>query len=159
VGRRWEEDDGGAIVEFLGMTLLLIVPLVYLILALSRIQAAAYATEEAAEAAARGAVVAGVTSLDAGASISTAMKGSERRADAIVAVTLSDFGFDSERDSTLALACTSNPCFTPGSDIRASVEIEVGFPGVPAFVRSWLPLSVTVTSQAASPVDGFASGS
>ncbi len=152
-------DGGGAIVEFLGMTLLFLVPLVYLILALARIQAGTYAAEAAADAASRAAVVGGVTALDEGASVPAAIAASARRADAIVAITLDDFAFDSRTDARLALSCTSTPCFAPGSDIRAEVEVKVAFPGMPSFIRSWLPLSVTVTAESASPIDGFASGS
>jgi len=156
-GRSVGVDDGGAIVEFLGMSLLLLVPLVYLILALARIQAGTYAAEAAADAASRAAVVDGVAALDRGASVSSAVAASANRANAVVGVTLSDFSFDAGSDSTLRLTCTSNPCFAPGSDIRAEVEIEVSFPGVPSFIRSWLPLSVTVSAASASPVDGFVS--
>jgi len=151
-------DGGGAIVEFIGMTLLLLVPLVYLVVAFSRIQAGAYAAELAARDAARGGVIAGVAVLDEGASRSQAIAVAERRANAVVGLTLEDFNFDVSKDGHLDLVCSPPPCFEPGSDVRASVEVEVAFPGMPGFVRSWLPLSVTVSAEAAAPVDGFAGG-
>ncbi|MBN2177765.1 MAG: pilus assembly protein [Demequinaceae bacterium] len=156
MGRRGG-DGGGAIVEFIGMALLLLVPLVYVVVGFARIQAGAYAAEIAAREAARGAAVTGVAALDNGANRSQAMTAAGRRAETVVGLTLEDFGFDSS-DGDLALSCSPSPCFQPGSDIVASVEIEVGFPGVPGFVRSWLPLSVTVSAEAASPVDEFAGG-
>lgn len=151
-------DDGGAIVEFLGTTVLLLVPLVYLVLALSRIQAGAYAAELAATEAARGALVAGVSSLDHGSSVPQAVQAAGNRAAASAGLTLEDFAFDPSADAVISVSCTSNPCFLPGSDVLASVDVEVGFPGVPSFVRGWLPLSVTIHAEASSPVDGFASG-
>ena len=47
------DDAGNAIVEFLGAALLLLVPLVYLVLVLGRLQAATFATAGAAREAAR----------------------------------------------------------------------------------------------------------
>jgi hypothetical protein len=151
-------DGGGAIVEFIGMTLILLVPLVYVVVAFSRIQAGAYAAELAARDAARGGVVAGVTALDEGNSRGQAVAAAEQRADAVVGLALEDFGFDATEDGRLTLVCSPAPCFEPGSDVVAFVEVEVAFPGVPGFVRSWLPLSVTVSAEAAAPVDGFAGG-
>lgn len=153
MGRRG--DDGGAIVEFIGMTLLLLVPLVYLIVAFSRVQAAIYAADLAARDAARTSVVSGVSALDAGASRSQAMAIADHRAGTALSLTLVDFGFDSG-DGNLSLACVPTPCFTPGSDIIATVEVEVGLPGVPGFVQSWLPLSITVNAEAGSSIDDFA---
>ena len=151
-------DEGGAIVEFIGMTLLLLIPLVYVIVTFARIQAGAYAAEIAAEEAARGSVVAGVAALDDGASRPQAVAAAERRADTVVDLAFGDFGFDASEDGSLSLRCTSSPCFEPGSEVVATVEVEVSFPGIPGFIQSWLPLSVTVTAEAAAPVDTFAGG-
>jgi len=158
VARRATGDRGSAMVEFLGMSLLLLVPLIYLVVALCRIQAGVYSAELAARDAARGGVVAGVGSLDSGASRVAALDAASRRANSAVALTLDDFGFDADRDATIALTCVPPPCFEPGSDLHARVDVEVAFPGLPGFVRAWLPLSVTVSGEASSPVDGFASG-
>lgn len=152
-------DDGGAIIEFIGMSLLLLVPLLYLVVALARIQAAAYGSEFAAREASRGAVVAGVQALEHGANLSEATGVASRRGNAIAALAVEDFGFDFDGTTRVTFACAPQPCLSPGGDIVATVEVTVGLPGVPGFVRSWLPLGVTVSSTAASPVDGFASGS
>lgn len=149
------KDGGGAIVEFIGMTLLLLVPLVYLIVAFSRIQAAGYAADLAARDAARTSVVSGVSALDNGATRNQAMAVADRRAGNVLSLTLGDFGFDAG-DGILSLRCVPTPCLAPGSDIVATVEIEVALPGVPGFVQSWLPLSVGVSAEAASSVDDFA---
>ncbi len=153
MGRRG--DGGGAVVEFIGMSLLLLVPLVYLIVAFSRIQAAAYAADVAAQEAARTSIVFGVSALDDGAARSHAMTEAENRAEAVLAFALGDFGFRPE-DGDLSLACTPAPCLAPGSDIIATVEIEVDLPGVPGFIQSWLPLRINVTAEATSSVDDFA---
>lgn len=152
-------DEGGAIVEFLGLSLLLLVPLLYLVVALARIQAAAYGSEFAARESSRGAVVAGVQALERGASLGQATDVASRRGNAIAALAADDFGFDFDGATRVTFACDPQPCLSPGSDIVTMVEVTVGLPGVPGFVSSWLPLGVTVSSTAASSVDGFASGS
>lgn len=150
-------DEGGAIIEFLGLSLLLLIPLLYLVVALARIQAAAYGSEFAAREASRGAVVAGVRALEHGANLGQAMGAANQRGDAIAALAFEDFGLDGA--TSVSFACDPQPCLSPGSDIVTMVEVTVGLPGVPGFVSSWLPLGVTVSSTAASSVDGFASGS
>ncbi len=152
-------DEGSAIVEFLGMSLVLLIPLLYLVVALARIQAGAYGSEFAAREASRGAVVAGVRALENGANLDQATGLASRRGNAIAALAVEDFGFDVDRSTRVTFACDPQPCLSPGSDLVAMVEITVDLPGVPGFVSSWLPLGVTVSSTAASSVDGFASGS
>ena len=152
-------DDGSAIVEFLGMSLLLLVPLVYLVVALSRVQAGTYGAEFAARESSRGAVVAGVQALEGGAGIDEAVAASSRRANTVAALAVEDFGFDANHSARVTLGCDPHPCLSPGSDVVTTVELTVDLPGVPGFVRSWLPLEVTVRSTSASAVDGFASGS
>ncbi len=152
-------DEGSAIIEFLGMSLVLLIPLVYLVVALSRIQAGAFGAEFAAREASRGAVVAGVQALEDGANRSTAMGAASRRGNAITELAVEDFGFDADQSTRVTFSCKPQTCLSPGSDVVAMVEITVDLPGVPGFVSSWLPLGVTVSSTAASSIDGFASGS
>jgi hypothetical protein len=151
-------DDGSAIVEFLGMSLLLLVPLLYLVVALSRIQAGAFGSEFASREASRGAVVAGVQSLERGDNLDQAVAAADRRGSAVAALAVEDFGFEVDRSTKVSFACQPEPCLSPGSDVIATVEIRVDLPGVPGFVRGWLPLGVTLKSASASAVDGFASG-
>jgi hypothetical protein len=141
------------------MSLLLLVPLLYLVVALSRIQAGAYGAEFAARESSRGAVVAGIQSLERGTSLDQAVAAATRRGGAVAALAVEDFGFDPDRSAHVTLGCTPQPCLSPGSDMVATVEVTVDLPGVPGFVRGWLPLGVTVSSTSASAVDGFASGS
>ena len=96
--KRPPSDEGAAIVEFIALSLLLLVPLTYLVVTLSRIQAGAFAAEGAAHEAARTTVVTG--SLRA----NTAPRGGGHgrgspSADAAVALVADDFGFDSDAAS------------------------------------------------------------
>ena len=87
VGRRRARptgDEGSSVIEFLGLSLVLLVPLVYLVLTLGRLEAATFATEGAAREAARTYVAA--DGADEGA----------ERAVAAVGIALRDQGFDDD---------------------------------------------------------------
>lgn len=144
-------------VEFLGMSLLLLVPIVYLVVAFAQVQSASYATDIVAREAARAAVVAGVESREDGASRSQAMAAANRRANAVAALTMEDFGI-ADGAYELTLSC-GGTCFEPGTEIRADVTATVTLPGMPAAVGGSRAVGVGVESSSASPVDGFASGS
>ena len=62
---RWSDDSGNAVVEFLGLAVTLLVPLVYLVLVLGRLQAGTFAADAASRDAAR--AYAGAQTADAGA--------------------------------------------------------------------------------------------
>lgn len=144
-------DQGSAIVEFIALALLMLVPLVYLVVTLARIQAGAFAAEAAAHEAARTTVVTGVAAVESGAVTASAMDAASRRADAAVAVVADDFGF-SDDDATLELTC-EGPCLDPGGNIDARVTVSVSLPGVPGFVGGAFPLAVDVVASARAPVD------
>lgn len=137
-------DDGSAVVEFLAITLLLLVPIVYLVLMLGRLQAATFAAEGAAR--------------EAGRAFTTAVGPDDggRRAVAAVHLALRDQGFDSvDAAGALALECSSDPCLAPGSSVVVRVGFDVDLPFVPGFVRSVVPLSVPVSAAHIAPVDQF----
>ncbi|WP_143340619.1 pilus assembly protein [Demequina sp. NBRC 110057] len=149
-GRGLRSDAGGALVEFLGVTVVVLVPLVYLIVAVAQVQSASYGVEAAAREAARAAAVSGVEAVAAGESSSRALAIASSRATAAVSLTAEDFGLE---DADLSLEC-STACFDPGSDVVADVSATVRLPGVPTALLAIAPLSVTVTARGASPVDG-----
>ncbi len=146
-------DEGAAMLEFIALSLVLLVPLIYLVVTLSRIQAGAFAAESAASEAARTVVVTGVRALENGAQRSTAMSQGERRAQAAVGLVASDFGFARE-DAALVLGCDGT-CLTPGSDVTAAVTMHVALPGIPGFLGGGVPLDVEVVGSARSPVDSL----
>jgi Flp pilus assembly protein TadG len=154
-GGRRPHDEGSATLEFIALTLLLLVPLLYLVVAVGRVQAGTFAAQASARDAARGAVVEGVAAVEDGKSAADARAAAERFARAANDVALADFGLGPST-STIALACTADPCFAPGSEVTAHVAVSVPLPGMPAFLRGAVPLAVTVTADAGSPVDGLA---
>ncbi|WP_062465802.1 hypothetical protein [Demequina maris] len=145
-------DAGAATVELVALTLVLLLPILYLVVAVSRVQAGAYAAEAAAYAAARGAVVAGLDALDAGAGPEEAMASARATADAAADVAVEDFGLASA--ARVELGC-DGACLAPGTAVTADVDVSVPLPGMPAFLRAVLPARVTLESTASSPVDGY----
>ncbi len=146
-------DEGSAMLEFIALSLLFLVPLIYLVVTLSRVQAGAFAAESAASEAARTVVITGVRELENGARLASAMDHGERRAQAAVGLIASDFGFDND-DASLALAC-DDTCLAPGSDVTAEVTLRVTLPGIPGFLSASVPLDVEVVGSARSPVDSL----
>lgn len=153
---RRSPDEGAALVEFIGLALILLIPLVYLTITVGRVQAGAFAAESAARDAARGAVVAGIAALEDGDSVGQARAHAWQRAGAISAVVVQDFGFEGSDSSSLSLSCSMSPCFDQGSVVSSQVDVYVSLPGIPGFVHTIAPVEVTVSAQANSPVDGLA---
>jgi len=154
---RWDvhDDTGGAILEFIGITVLMLVPLLYLIVTLARIQSGLFAAEASAHDAARAVVVTGVAALEEGATQEEAFTRGQARAAAVTEVTLGDFGFTPDA-VTLTWACTTTPCLSPGGNVAADVTLTIPLPGVPGLLGGAVPLEVTVASAARAPVDGLA---
>lgn len=156
--RRWRHagpDAGSAVVEFLAVTLLLLVPVVYLVLVLGRLQGAAFAVDGAAREAARAVTTTQVT--DTETDTETAASHAENRAVAAVALALRDQGLDPDlAREGLTLTCSAAPCLTPGATVTASVHVDVPLPGVPGWLHGVVPLSVPVHATATAAVDEFA---
>ena len=140
----WRADGerGASTVEFATLGVLLLVPIVYLVVTVGRVQAASLAAQAGARSAARV-----MTSAD------TTEQGRARAAQAAdLAVT--DQGFDTE-DGRLDLVCSERACLTPGARVTATVQVSVVLPGVPGFVDGLIPLRVQVRASQVAAVDTF----
>lgn len=136
-------DDGNALVEFLGAAVILMIPTLYLILTLGRVQAAAFAVQGAAKDAGRA------------LSVSDSVDDGLARARSAVSIALADQGFD-ETDPTTALTVVcSAGCLDPGTEIATTVRIDVAFPGLGSGPGSWVPLSIPVSAHVVTPVDEY----
>lgn len=125
------DDAGNAIVEFVYLAMLLMVPLVYLLLIVFRVQSAAYAVSGAAREAGR--VL--VTTPDD--------HDPQGRALAAASLVLSDSGLKLGADQ-LRITCSATPCQTPGATVEVVVSNNVSLPFVPRFLgesRSLVPVS------------------
>jgi Flp pilus assembly protein TadG len=135
-------DEGSALVEFLSAGVLLLVPLVYLVIVLGRVQAASLAADGAAREAAR-AVTTADTTQDADA-----------RAALAVRLALGDQGF-ADSDGAMVIDCGAGGCLVPGNRVEARVAVRVILPGVPRFVDRAVPASITVRAVQVAVVDEF----
>ncbi|PFG40614.1 hypothetical protein ATJ97_3146 [Georgenia soli] len=138
-----EAERGSAVVEFLGMSLLLLVPVVYLVLTLAQVQAAAFAAEGAAREAGR--LLARAESLEAGASA----------ARFAVELAFEDQGLDVDGAEALRISCAGEPCLAPGARVVVEVSASVDLPLVPDFVADAVPAAVPVTATHVTAVPQF----
>lgn len=147
--RRWhrlravsdaEQEQGGAIVEFIFLGVLILVPLIYLVMVAGRIQAGSYAVTFAAREGGR----AFVTSPSEGAA--------GARAQAAARLAFDDQGF---AGGTIDIACSDSPCLSPSAELRVTAEVRVPLPLVPAFVADAVPLSVPVSTSYVATVERF----
>jgi len=126
-------DDGTAIVEFVWLGMLLLVPLVYVILFAFAVQRAAFAATESTRTAAR----AFVTTPNGDVAVAAARSNESAR------LTLDDHGVPASDRTIVAPVCRpagakdstgeTAPCFTPGSAVVVEVDIDVQMPVLPAF--------------------------
>ena len=138
-------EQGSASLEFLTVGMILLVPLVYLVLAVASIQAAALGVEGAARQAARVAVLRGDGTVSG--------SGVEQT----VAVVLGDYGVDAGAAS-VDVSCTSR-CDEPGSRVTVHVLVAVALPLVPQALASSSIGTVQLESSATHTVSRFAGAS
>lgn len=134
-------DAGNAIVEFLGVALLLLVPVVYLALTLGRLQATTFAVDGAAREAARA-----VATADDAAS-------AERRVLAAVRLALADQGVGADPADATTVTCDGD-CLAPGATITVRVATDVPLPGTD-WLQGAVPLAVPVTATATAVRDSW----
>ena len=136
-------DDGRAIIEFIFLGFLLLLPLTYLVLTAARIQAASFSASLAGREAGR-AFVTATTDQEAFA-----------RARAAASLAFGDFSF--ETGAALGVTCDGTPCLRPEGSVTSTATIEVQLPLVPDFIADHVPASVTVSSTHVATVDRFVS--
>lgn len=137
-------DSGSAVVEFITIGVLMLVPVVYLVVAVAGVQAAAFATEAAAREAAR--VV--VTTSD--------QVTAEDRVVAAVGWALRDQGIQADPSRAVTVVCAEQPCLTPGADVTVTVSVDVPLPAMPAGLSQVMPLVVPVSATHTQVVGEFA---
>lgn len=135
-------ERGSAVVEFVFLTVLLTIPLIYLVLTLARIQAGTYAVSTAAREAGRAHVTAEHT------------RGAEARALAAAGIAFADQGFPPD-ETSLSLRCDGAPCLRPAGRIEVEARVAVPLPLVPSFARDLVPLEVPISATHVAVVDRF----
>ncbi|MGP7960556.1 pilus assembly protein [Sanguibacter sp. A247] len=123
-------DAGSAAIELVAAVVLLVLPVVYLVVAIAQVQAASFATEGAARDAVRAYVIADDEAIAVG------------RAEAVVALAFGDHGIDSDA-ARVHVTCSATPCLTPGEAVDVRVATRVVLPGTDLMGLPGLAVSVS----------------
>lgn len=129
-------------VEFVFLTVLVMVPLFYLVMTVSRVQAGVYAASAAAREAGR-VFVASTDDAEA-----------RDHAEAAARLAFEDQGFGPS-ESRVDVVCDGTPCLRSEGRVVATATVVVPLPLVPAFARRAVPLEIPVTSTHVVVVDRF----
>lgn len=137
------DERGSAPVELVWLTILLLVPFVYVMIAVFDAQRAAYAVSSASKAAARAYVQAPDTMTAA------------QRAQRAAAVALGDQGVQAD----VEVVCLPSPssCLQPGSSVRVSVRTVQPLPLTPSVLGDQVG-GVAVDSSHVEPFGSFREG-
>lgn len=131
-------ERGSAIVEFHFLGVLLLVPLVYIMLAVLDVQRSAYGVTQAAREAGRLYVATG----DAGA------------AQAAAAVALRDHEVN-PAGVDVSFDCSADPCYQRGAEVTVTVSTAVVLPFLPDVLAGTINAEIPVSATHAVVVDRF----
>lgn len=133
---RLRDERGNAIVEFVALAVILLIPCLYLVLSLGSVQGAVFAADVIARDAAR----------------IHATEPDPARADARVrqmtADVLADHRIDADPDAVVTIRCSHDPCAAPGEDVRAEVRLPVPIPGLGPMLGGDGPVRVGASHMA-----------
>lgn len=135
-----QREQGSAIVEFVFLAVLMIVPLIYLVMVLARVQAGAYAVTGASREAGRAYVTADQPAQADG------------RAQAAADLALADQDFP---PTPVTITCDGTPCLRPEGKVTVVATVRVPMPLVPTFFARIVPTSIPVTATHVATVDRF----
>jgi Flp pilus assembly protein TadG len=141
VRRSCRSDDGSALVEFTYLSVLLMVPLVYVLVSVFLVQRAAFGTTEAARQAAR--AFARADDVATG----------EARAQAAARLALADQGVT--LSTPVQIRCLGGDCLAPGSRVVVTVRYAVQLPLLGAVFGHGSHGAVPVTATHTEYVDRF----
>ncbi len=132
---------GSAVVEFVFLAVLMLVPLFYLVMVLARLQAGAYAVSAASREAGRAYVTAQVSEQ------------APARAHSAAGLAFADQGFESE--GSIQIGCDGTPCLRPEGRVQITATLWVPMPLVPTFFAAIVPLQIPVSATHLATVDRF----
>jgi len=136
------EESGNAMIEFVFLAVLLMIPLVYVLLTVFHVQRAAFAVNAATR--------------EAGRAFATADTDGEgyNRAYAAAAVALADHSMVLGPGQP-AIDCSSRPCLTPGGKIDVTLDTEVPLPFLPRVLDGRAPASIGIRARHVAYVDQY----
>ena len=138
------EDVGTASLEFVTAGMILLLPMVYLVLTMSALQAGSLAVEGAARQAVRVYVQASDT------------RDAEAEAERAIRFVLADYELDPS-EASVAISCSPRPadCLQRRAAVTITVGVSVGLPFVPSALTIRGPLAVPLRSTATEQVSRF----
>jgi Flp pilus assembly protein TadG len=139
--RRTGGDDGNAIVEFVYLAILMMIPLTYLLITVFRVQGATYAVSSATREAGR-------------VFVTSASGDADARATAAASMVMADSGLELE-SGQLSIVCSARPCLTPGARVDVVIGYDVALPFLPRFLDGAVPASIHVEGRHLEVVDRF----
>ena len=131
-------ERGSAIIEFHFLGLLLMVPLIYVLLAVLDVQRASYGVTQAAREAGRIFVA----------------TGNESAARLAAQVALADQGLAADA-ADISIRCSAAPCYQPGAQVTVTVVSTVRLPFVPDVLADAVNAEIPVEATHASVIDRF----
>jgi hypothetical protein len=117
--RRIDDDRGSAVLEFIVVGVLVLIPIAYLVLSVMRVQAAVFASTQAVREAARAFVTADSATR------------AQQRAVSAARLAFVDQGFALPAQA-LTVRCRPTACLTPGGTIDVEANWAVPLPWLPA---------------------------
>jgi hypothetical protein len=131
-------ERGSAIVEFHFLGLLMLVPLVYILLAVLDVQRASYGVTQAAREAGRIYVA----------------TGDEAAARLAAQVALADQRL-AAGGAEIVIRCSVTPCYRPGAEVTVTVGSTVRLPFIPEVLAGAVHAQIPVDATHASVIDRF----
>jgi hypothetical protein len=141
-----DRECGSALVEVVWLSLILLIPLVYILLTLVSVQRAAYGVTEAARAAGRAYV------------LSANPAQGRQRAYAAARVAMRDQGIALPAgDLTIVCHPTPASCLQPGSTVEIRITFHAKLPVLPKFMGR-NPASIAVSARHVEPYGSYREG-
>jgi Flp pilus assembly protein TadG len=136
-----ESDRGSASIEFIVVGVAIILPLIYIAITVLTLNAAQFASHQAASEGARAFVT------------STSNSSGNQRASIAANQAFADYGL-SESELEIAITCDHISCLTPGGSVSIEVSTQVPLPFVPHW-GSTGPITMPITAKATLLVDQY----
>lgn len=139
--RPHRSDEGTAPIEFIFGSVVLLIPLLYLLVSLAQVQAGAYAAQS--------------TAIDAARSAARHPTGAQQTAQDVAALHFADHGLE-DAEWEIDLHC-SGPCGAAGTPITATVVARIPIPGIPAVLgEKKIPIMIVRSAHTdlSAPVEG-----
>lgn len=137
------DESGSALIEIVWLGLLLLIPLVYIVLAVFDVQRASYGASAATRAAGRAFALAPDSAT------------AEARAIAAARVALADHGIELDPDA-VTITCAPDPgsCLSPDALITVNLDLAMPLPLIPAALGSDGP-TVRVSATHVTPFGAY----